>query len=141
MGLLALLLSRSTIFLLFPVDSASLLTYTVPGYQKCLNAPQHVYSHTLYKIANAKKSKIKDCSEFLVLYGTPLNHNADLSIETNRHVRNAWCSFRKYTLELYDRPSAPLELKIRMLTAEVFEAICTAASRVARPRATTTSIT
>ena len=29
--------------------------------------------------------------------------------------------FRKYTLELYDRPSAPLELKIRMLRAEVLE--------------------
>ena len=36
-------------------------------------------------------------------------------------IRNAWCSFRKYTLELYDRPSAPLELKIRMLRAEVLE--------------------
>ena len=31
------------------------------------------------------------------------------------------CSFRKYTLELYDRPSAPIELKIRMLGAEVLE--------------------
>ena len=48
-------------------------------------------------------------------------HNADLSIEVDRRVRNAWCSFRKYTLELYDRPSAPLELKIRMLRAEVLE--------------------
>ena len=36
-------------------------------------------------------------------------------------VRNAWCSFLKYTLELYDRPSAPLELKVRMLRAEVLE--------------------
>ena len=34
---------------------------------------------------------------------------------------NAWCSFRKYSLELYDRPSAPLELKIRMLKADVLE--------------------
>ena len=30
-------------------------------------------------------------------------------------------SFRKYTFELYDRPSAPFELKIRMLRAEVLE--------------------
>ena len=44
-----------------------------------------------------------------------VNHNAD------RRIRNAWCSFRKYTLELYDRPSAPLELKIRMLRAEVLK--------------------
>ena len=50
-----------------------------------------------------------------------VNQNANLSIEVDRRVRNAWCSFRKCTLELYDRPSAPLELKIRMLRAEVLE--------------------
>ena len=50
-----------------------------------------------------------------------VNQNADLSIEVDRRVRNAWCSFRKYTLELYDRQSAPLELKTRMLRAEVLE--------------------
>ena len=48
-------------------------------------------------------------------------NNADLSIEVNRRIRNAWCSFWKYTLELYDQPSAPLELKIRMLRAKVLE--------------------
>ena len=59
-------------------------------------------------------------NEFVYLEGN-VNRNADLSIEVDRRVRNAWCSFRKYTLELYDRPSAPLELKIRMLRAEVLE--------------------
>ena len=59
-------------------------------------------------------------NEFEYLGGN-VNHNVDLSIEVDRRVRNAWCSFRKYTLELYDRPSAPLELKIRMLRAEVLE--------------------
>ena len=48
-------------------------------------------------------------SEFLYLGGN-VNHNADLSIEVHRRIRNAKCSFRKYTLELFDRPSAPLEL-------------------------------
>ena len=56
--------------------------------------------------------------EFVYL-GVNVNHNADLSIEVDRRIRNAWYSFRKYTLELYDRPSAPLELKLRMLRAEV----------------------
>ena len=56
--------------------------------------------------------------EFVYLGGN-VNHNADVSIEVNRRIRNAWCSFRKYTLELYDRPSVPLELEIRMLRAEV----------------------
>ena len=59
-------------------------------------------------------------NEFVYL-GRNVNHNADLSIEVDRRMRNAWCSFRKYTLELYDRPSAPLELKIRMLRAELLE--------------------
>ena len=47
--------------------------------------------------------------------GETSNHNTD------RRIRNAWCSFRKYTLELYDRPGAPLELKIRMLRVEALE--------------------
>ena len=70
--------------------------------------------------------------------GGNVDNNTDLSIEVDRRIRNAWCSFRKYTLELYDRPSAPLELEIRMLRAEVFETMCTTASRRARARATTT---
>ena len=61
-------------------------------------------------------------NEFVYLGGN-VNHNANLSIKVDRCIRNAWCSFRKYTLELYDRPSAPLELKIRMLRAEVLETI------------------
>ena len=59
-------------------------------------------------------------NEFVHLGGT-VNHNIDLFIEVDQRTRNAWCSFRKYTLELYIRPSALLELKIRMLRAEVFE--------------------
>ena len=50
-------------------------------------------------------------NEFVYL-GGDVNHNADLSIEVDQLIRNAWCSFRKYTLELCDRPSAPLELKV-----------------------------
>ena len=57
----------------------------------------------------------------LVYLGANVNHNADLSIEVDPRIRNAWCSFRKYTLELYDRPRAYLELKIRMLRAEVLK--------------------
>ena len=40
-------------------------------------------------------------NEFVYLGGN-VNHNADLSIEVDRRVRNASCTFRKYTLELYD---------------------------------------
>ena len=54
-------------------------------------------------------------NEFVYL-GRNVNHNADLSIEVDRRIRNAWFS---YTLELYSRRSAPLDLKIRMLSAEL----------------------
>ena len=38
-------------------------------------------------------------NEFVYLGGN-VNHNAHLSIEVDRRIRNAWCSFRKYTLKL-----------------------------------------
>ena len=58
----------------------------------------------------------------LVYLGGDVNHNADLSTEVERRIiRKARCSFRKYNLELYDRPSAPLQLKVRMLKAEALE--------------------
>ena len=67
-----------------------------------------------------------------VYLGGNVKHNADLSIEANRRIRNAWCSFRKYTLELYDRPTAPLELKIVCSKPRYSRQCCTAASRGAR---------
>ena len=62
-------------------------------------------------------------NERVVYLGGNVSHNADLFIEVNLRIRNARCSFRKYTLELYDRPSAPLDFKIRMLRAEVLETV------------------
>ena len=56
-----------------------------------------------------------------VYLGGNVSHIADPSIEVDRRIRNAWCSFRKYTLELCDRPSAPLDLKLRMLGAKVLQ--------------------
>ena len=38
-------------------------------------------------------------NEFVYLGGN-VNRNADLSIEVDRRIRSAWCSFRKYALEL-----------------------------------------
>ena len=77
---------------------------------------------TVILSAEAAGQVYNQTNEFVHLGGN-VNHNPDLSIEVDRRIRNAWCSFGKYTLELYDRPSAPLELKIRMLRAEVLEAI------------------
>ena len=69
------------------------------------------YTHiVVYKQAHA-----------FVYIGGNINHDAELSFEVDRRIRNAWCSFRKYSLELYDRPRAPVELKLRMLKAEGLE--------------------
>ena len=59
-------------------------------------------------------------NEFAYLGGN-VNHNADLPIEVHRRIRHAWRSFREHNLELYDRPSASLELKTRMLRADILE--------------------
>ena len=56
-------------------------------------------------------------NDFVYLGGN-VNHNADMSIEVNRRIPNAYW---KYTLEQYKRPSTPLELKIQMLRAEALE--------------------
>ena len=70
-------------------------------------------------------------NEFVLLGGND-NQNTDLPIEVDRRIRNAWCSFRKHTFELYDRPSAPLELKIRMLRAEVLKTMLCCVTRSPR---------
>ena len=71
-------------------------------------------------IVEAAGQVYNQTNEF-VYFGENVNHNADLSIEVDRCIRNAWCSVRKYILELCGRPSAPLELQIRMLRPEVLE--------------------
>ena len=56
-------------------------------------------------------------NEFVYLRGS-VNHNADLSNDVNRRIRAYGAP-----LELYDRSSAPLELNLRMLRAEVLETL------------------
>ena len=87
----------------------------------CLRAKGMPESTAIFSV-EAAGQVYNQTNEFVSLGGN-VNHNADLSIEVDRRIRNAWYSFRKYTLELYDRPSALLELKIRMLRAEVLETI------------------
>ena len=60
--------------------------------------------------------------EFVYLGGN-VNHNADLSIERSRpaHKQRMVQLSEVHPRTVYDRPIAPLELKIRMLRAEVLE--------------------
>ena len=85
----------------------------------CLREKRMLESTTIFSV-EAAGQVYNHTNEFVYLEGN-VNHNADLPIEVDRRIRCAWRSFRKYTLELYDRPSAPLELKIWMLRAEVLE--------------------
>ena len=85
----------------------------------CLRAKGMPKSTAIFSVESADQV-YNQTNEFVYL-GANVTHNADLSIEVDRRIRNAWCSFRKYTLELYDLPSAPLELKIWVLRAEVLE--------------------
>ena len=85
----------------------------------CLRAKGMPESPTTFSVEAA--GQVYNQTNKFVYLGGSVSHNIELSIEVDWRVRNAWYSFRKYTLELYDRPSAPLELNIRMLRAEVLE--------------------
>ena len=85
----------------------------------CLNAKGMLESTATFSIEAA--DEVYSQTNVLIYLGGNVDHNGDLSIGVNRRIRNAWCRFQKYTLELHDQPSAPLELKIRMLRAQVLE--------------------
>ena len=87
----------------------------------CLRAKGMPESTTVFSV-EAVGQVYNQTNDFVFLGGNDI-HSADLLIEVDRRIRNAWCSFPKYTLELYDRPSAPLELEIRMLRAEVLKTV------------------
>ena len=92
--------------------------YRRPRLRSCLSKGRP-YSTATFSVEAA--GKVYNQTNAFVYLGGNVNHNADLSLEVVGGMRNAWCSFRKYTLGLYDRASAPLELKISMLRAEVLE--------------------
>ena len=85
----------------------------------CLCAKGMPESTAIFSVEAA--GQVCNQTDEFVYFGGDVNHNTDLSIKADRRIRNSWCSFRKYTLELYDRPCAPLELKTRTLRAEVLE--------------------
>ena len=87
----------------------------------CLRAKGMVESTATFSV-EAAGQMYNQTNEFVYLGGN-VNQNTDLSFEVDRRVRNAWCSFQNYTLEQYNRPSAPLELKLWMLRAKVLDTI------------------
>ena len=43
------------------------------------------------------------------------------SVEVTCRIQRTWACFGRYKMEIYDRPSVRLRLKVRMLKAEVLE--------------------
>ena len=76
-------------------------------------------AHAIFSV-DTSGQEYNQTNEFVYLAGN-VNHHAGLYLEVDRCICNARYSFRKYTLKLYERPSAPLKLKTRMLRAEVLE--------------------
>ena len=59
----------------------------------------------------------------LVYIGGAITADRDLSIERMRRLQRAWACFQRYKMEIYDRPGVRLRLKVRLLKAEVVEAL------------------
>ena len=69
----------------------------------------------------AAGQKYHQVHQFVHLGGL-ITEDADIR-DIDRRTKIAWGYFRKFSTELFDRPSAPLRLKARLLKAEVMEAL------------------
>ena len=75
--------------------------YRRPRLRSCVYARRGMPESTAIFNVEAAGQVYNHMNEFVYL-GGDVKHNADLSIEVDRRIRSAWCSFRKYPLELYD---------------------------------------
>ena len=58
-----------------------------------------------------------------VYLGGLITEDADITRDNNRRTKIAWGCFRKFSTELFDRPSASLRLKARLLKAGAMEVL------------------
>ena len=70
----------------------------------------------------AAGQKCHQVHQFVYLGGL-ITEDADITRDINRRTKIAWGYFRKFSTELFDKPSAPLRLKARLLKVEVMEAL------------------
>ena len=70
----------------------------------------------------AAGQKYHQVHQFVYLGGL-ITEDADITRDINRRTKIAWGCFRKFSTELFDRSSAPLRLKARLLKAEAMEAL------------------
>ena len=70
----------------------------------------------------AAGQRYRQVNSFVYL-GSMVSHDASMSAEIERRVRAAQFRVGKYQVALYRRSTAPLSLKVRMVKAEVVEAL------------------
>ena len=73
-------------------------------------------------VIEAAGQRHRQTTQFLYLGGI-IHENADLWLEIERRIRLMWACFKRFGPELYDRKTAPLSLKVRMLKANVIETL------------------
>ena len=70
----------------------------------------------------ADGQKYHQVHQFIYLGGL-ITEGAELTRDTNRRTKIVWGCFRKFSTELFDRPTASLRLKARLLKAETMVAL------------------
>ena len=71
---------------------------------------------------NAASQVCKQTIKFVYLGGA-ISPGRELNIDITRRLQRAWACFRRYKMEIYDRPGAHLRLMVRLLNAEVIETL------------------
>ena len=71
---------------------------------------------------NATGQQYRQTTSFIYLERA-ITETPKLSTEIDRQIRAGWLSFNRYQQELYDRPTASLDLKAPMVKSEVVEAL------------------
>ena len=71
---------------------------------------------------NTMGQQYRQTTSFVYL-GSAITESSRLPAEIDRRIRAGWMSFNRYREELYDRPTASLALKTRMVKSEVVEAL------------------
>ena len=68
------------------------------------------------------RQQYRQTNSFVYLGGA-ITESSSLSAEIDGRIRAGWLSFNRYRAELYDRPTALLDLNTRMVKSEVVEAL------------------
>ena len=104
------------------VTARSLLGLTVPGAKTEKMCLETKGGGKVSFTINAAGQVYKQTVEFVYLRGV-ITADRDQSIETTRRLQRAWACFLRYKMEIYDRPGVRLSSKVRLLKADVVEAL------------------